>query len=74
MRGRGAGPTDPDTLHSHPPFRLAEQPFGLGEVLGAIGVEEGVQGLGREVHLSEPVASSPLIDLAQALLDQGTVA
>ena len=47
----------------------AEQPLGLGQVLGAVGVEERIDRIGREGHLDQTVAGGPDVDLADAFLD-----
>ena len=44
----------------------AQQPLGLGQILGPVGVEERVERLGREIDLRQPVARSPDVDLADA--------
>ena len=47
--------------------RSPQQPLGLGQVLGPVGVEERVDRRGRELDLGQPVAGGPDVDLADGL-------
>ena len=44
--------------------------FGLGEVVGRIRIEEGVDGGGRPVHRREAIACHEPADLTQLLIHQ----
>lgn len=50
-----------------------QQRLGLGQVLGPVDVEEGIEWRSRIIHVSHHlIARGPEIDLADVLLGQGT--
>lgn len=47
------------------------KPLRLGEIISGVGVEERIERLGRPADGRDPVASSPVVNLAEAFDSKG---